>query len=61
MITEMEHSLYSHDLVPNDLWLFPKIVCLNGTYISGYRRHPEKKYEDGIENYSAAGIRKMLG
>jgi hypothetical protein len=24
-ITEMEHLLYSPDLVPNDFWLFPKI------------------------------------
>jgi hypothetical protein len=23
-ITEMEHPDYSHDLAPNDFWLFPK-------------------------------------
>jgi len=25
LITEMEHSLYSLDLAPNNFWLFPKI------------------------------------
>jgi hypothetical protein len=34
-ITEMEHPSYSPDLALNDFWLFPKIVCLKGTVISG--------------------------
>jgi histone-lysine N-methyltransferase SETMAR len=34
-ITEMEHPPCSPDLAPNDFFLFPKIVCLKGTKISG--------------------------
>jgi hypothetical protein len=37
-IIEIQHSLYTPDLAPNDFWLFPKIVCLKGTKISGYSR-----------------------
>jgi hypothetical protein len=32
-ITEMEHSLYSLDLAPNNFCLFSKTVCLKGTEI----------------------------
>jgi hypothetical protein len=34
-ITEMEHPSYAPDLAPNDFWLFPKIVHLKGTDVSG--------------------------
>jgi hypothetical protein len=36
-ITEMELPLCSPNLASNDFWLFPEIVYLKGTKISGYR------------------------
>jgi histone-lysine N-methyltransferase SETMAR len=35
-VTEMNTPPHSPDLAPNDFWLFPKIVCLQGTKVSGY-------------------------
>jgi hypothetical protein len=36
-IIEVEHPLYSPDLTPKDVWLFPEIKsALKGTHISGY-------------------------
>jgi hypothetical protein len=38
---------------------FQKKVCLKGTKISGYSRHP-KKCDDGTESCSTTGVPKMF-
>jgi hypothetical protein len=47
-------------LAPNDFFLFPKIVCLKGTKISGWWRHPNES-DDGTESCSTTRVRKMFG
>jgi hypothetical protein len=46
-------------LAPNDFWQFAKIVCLKGTKISGYWRHPKNVMIDS-ESYTTAGVPKMF-
>jgi hypothetical protein len=57
-ITEMEHPSYSPDFAPNDFCSLPKKVCLIGTMILGYWRHPKNVYHDSTESYYTAGVPK---
>jgi hypothetical protein len=51
-ITEMEHPLYSPDLVPHDFWPFPKMKsALKGRRFQD-TEDIKKKCDDGTESYS---------
>jgi hypothetical protein len=55
----MEHPSYSHDLAPNDFWLFPKTnSSLQG---QGFQDIKDiKKCDDSTESYSTTGVPKMF-
>jgi hypothetical protein len=56
----MESPPCSPDLVPKDLWLFPKIKSALKEFQAIEDIQKKKKYDDGTGSYSTTGVPKML-